>query len=521
MERLSNTIRTVQRSYMPATQRTPQTEQQNTRPNHLNYPSESYYTRSAPLSRLPENAEERWEASAPSRSPLSRANYNGQRTTPRSVSNYRSQQPQDDYYEEEEHSTVISADVQGDWDDDTADMRYGDWEDELDYTSASQYPERDDYAASASHPGSATHQSTPEISAAAQRLAQVHTRNEPHASREPYRTLLDKAYSADVREGREVYRRTTDTLRPAMQREARLPMPASSSPLTPTPPARSTQRHTQPLKPQYTRFVPSEMRKQREQLGTLPNTPRETNADYTITVNSAPPPPKPPVCAICHGAGYLRSDVAFGHPQFGKPVACKCKELERKRKRRQQLQELSNLGAFAAKRFDTFTPQAGLQEAQQRASEFAKDPRGWLLFIGPNGCGKTHLAAAIANSCLEAGAVVLFSTVPDLLDHLRAAFAPESTEVYDQLFARMREAEVLVLDDLGTQQSSPWANEKLFQLLNYRYNSGFPTVITANLKGFQATDERIRSRLGDTSLVITLNLDHARDYRPRNPRRDY
>ncbi|MBV9616277.1 MAG: ATP-binding protein, partial [Ktedonobacteraceae bacterium] len=117
-------------------------------------------------------------------------------------------------------------------------------------------------------------------------------------------------------------------------------------------------------------------------------------------------------------------------------------------------------------------------------------------------------------------AVVLFQVVPDLLDHLRAAFAPNATEVFDQLFSKMREAEVLILDDLGSQQSSPWANEKLFQLLNYRYNMGMPTVITANPKGLQGVDERIRSRLTDVSLVEQVNFDRARDYRPHHPRRD-
>ena len=145
--------------------------------------------------------------------------------------------------------------------------------------------------------------------------------------------------------------------------------------------------------------------------------------------------------------------------------------------------------------------------------KFAATPAGWFLLVGPNGCGKTHLAAAIANACLETGAVVLFTTVPDLLDHLRATFAPTSSEGYDQLFTVMRQAEMLVLDDLGMQQGSPWANEKLFQLLNYRYNSCFPTVITANLRGMRATDERLRSRLSDSSLVTALDLNQVCDYR--------
>ena len=160
-----------------------------------------------------------------------------------------------------------------------------------------------------------------------------------------------------------------------------------------------------------------------------------------------------------------------------------------------------------------------MQEAFHEAQRFAQNPNGWLVLIGPNGCGKTHLAAAIANQNLKDGAVVLFTVVPDLLGHLRATFAPTSTEAYDQRFAKMREAELLVLDDLGSHQSSPWANEKLFQLLNYRYNSGYPTVITANKQGLVGLDERILSRISDNALVTTVWLNGAIDFRPQNPRR--
>jgi DNA replication protein DnaC len=84
----------------------------------------------------------------------------------------------------------------------------------------------------------------------------------------------------------------------------------------------------------------------------------------------------------------------------------------------------------------------------------------------------------------------------------------------------MREAELLVLDDLGSEQNSSWASEKLFQLLNYRYNSRFPTVITTNNLRLQSVDERIRSRLMDKSLVTEVIMDKAHDYRPHNPRRE-
>jgi DNA replication protein DnaC len=84
----------------------------------------------------------------------------------------------------------------------------------------------------------------------------------------------------------------------------------------------------------------------------------------------------------------------------------------------------------------------------------------------------------------------------------------------------MREAELLVLDDLGAHQGSPWANEKLFQLLNYRYNSRYPTVITANKQGLATIDERILSRISDTGLVTSVALNGALDYRRHNPRRE-
>lgn len=231
------------------------------------------------------------------------------------------------------------------------------------------------------------------------------------------------------------------------------------------------------------------------------------------------------VCAKCKGAGYRRADVPFGHPNFGKPIACECKEAERKEKRRQQLVELSDLSAFHDKHFDNFNTRIpgihpSVIEAWKEAYHFAQNPKGWLVFIGTNGCGKTHLASAIANQSLNDGMMVLFSVVPELLDHLRSAFAPTATQVYDQLFSKMREAELLVLDDLGAHYSTPWATEKLYQLLNYRYSWSMPTVITTNNVGLQSIDIRLSSRMMDSSLVTVVNLEHAKDRRPYLPRRD-
>ena len=110
---------------------------------------------------------------------------------------------------------------------------------------------------------------------------------------------------------------------------------------------------------------------------------------------------------------------------------------------------------------------------------------------------------------------MLFAVVPDLLDHLRAAFAPTVEETFDEEFARMREVDVLILDDLGSEQSTGWATEKLFQLLNYRYNARLATVFTTNKINLEGIDPRLRSRLSDRRLVRTVNLVDAQDFRER------
>ena len=135
-------------------------------------------------------------------------------------------------------------------------------------------------------------------------------------------------------------------------------------------------------------------------------------------------------------------------------------------------------------RFPNYASQENesLQTAWESAHRFADSPEGWMLVLGESGCGKTHLAAAVANAVLRSGGDAFFAVVPDLLDHLRASFAPGRGDPgYDELFDDVRNAGLLVLDDLGPHTSSSWAVEKLFQIANYRASSRLPTIITAAL----------------------------------------
>jgi DNA replication protein DnaC len=220
-----------------------------------------------------------------------------------------------------------------------------------------------------------------------------------------------------------------------------------------------------------------------------------------------------PVCPHCQGAGYYKEAVPYGHPHFGVLFPCECKLAEKEQRRIKELEEISNLDQFRDKTFETFSPDIpGVRRAYLRALEYAKRPQGWLVLFGNYGAGKTHLAAAIANVALRRQTRVLFTIVPDLLDHLRSTFGPSSEVEYDDRFEMIREVPLLILDDLGTENTTPWAREKLFQIINYRYNDALPTVITSNRKP-EDIDPRIFSRMSDRALCEEHIMMDAGDYR--------
>ena len=409
---------------------------------------------------------------------------------------------------------VSQADVQAEWEDDAAVMRFGDWE--VDGDDRQHYPDYQDYQ---------NYPDYPDYSSASREMLPTQRRDreireiESQSRGVPYSPVTRnlQAMHTPVPPSRLPVSSTLPTLStPPMPAPPALPAPQ------PAPQEMRPHRHTQPLDPQTVVNMAREMpleRGRQPQPARIPDGQAQTTG---MAITSSTSTPARIVCPICKGAGFLRANVPVGDPNFGKPVACACKEAERREKRRQQLLELSDLSAFQHSSFSNFHCFPGIspsvKEAYKHARQFAQSPHGWLVLIGPNGCGKTHLAAAIANQILKEGAVVLFTVVPDLLAHLRSTFGNNATEAYDQRFAKMREAELLVLDDLGAHQSSPWASEKLFQLLNYRYNSSFPTVITANQHGLMGLDERIISRMSDTALVTRITMAGAIDYRPRNTR---
>jgi DNA replication protein DnaC len=231
-------------------------------------------------------------------------------------------------------------------------------------------------------------------------------------------------------------------------------------------------------------------------------------------------------CPICKGAGFVHPRLPSGKPDYSRVIPCRCTQKEREKELQSRLRKYSGLEARLLQdmTFDNFDWKQNKLSPEQRenlkyafdtALDFAKAPDSWLVFQGVNGCGKTHLAAAIANYRLKEAKPIKFVVVPDLLDHLRSTFNPESKVSYDQLFEEVKNAPLLILDDLGKQSTTPWAEEKLYQIINHRYNHQLPTVVTTNC----TTDELeppISSRFADAKISVLFHI-MAPGYGPNEP----
>jgi DNA replication protein DnaC len=148
-----------------------------------------------------------------------------------------------------------------------------------------------------------------------------------------------------------------------------------------------------------------------------------------------------------------------------------------------------------------------LENGYRTAMEFAESPEGWLLIFGPNGCGKTHLAAAIANRCRIRGERPVFFFVADLLDYLRHLMSDASGPGFLEGFNQLRNASLLILDDLGAQSDVAWVRDRLFQLINHRYNARLPTVFTVSEDSLvRVVEERVLARLNDPGVCTEVPI---------------
>ena len=236
-----------------------------------------------------------------------------------------------------------------------------------------------------------------------------------------------------------------------------------------------------------------------------------------------------PEC-VCDGkVGWVYCPVERQHELYGLAIPCACRRGALEIEASRRLYSLSGLDSplAEAQTFGSFDASLYGAKSSTVASlvswctGYARKPEGWVLLMGENGSGKTHLATAIAHEALKHLVAVYMNTMPDLLDVLRSGF--HDAVGFDRRLEMLKSVRLLIIDDLGAEHSTDWAREKLYQIVDYRYRQRLAMVVTSNLDVLkdERLDIRIRSRLGEGSASASgwtraFRLPSV-DVRPRLP----
>ena len=209
-------------------------------------------------------------------------------------------------------------------------------------------------------------------------------------------------------------------------------------------------------------------------------------------------------------------------------VPCTCVADAARRLRREEINAASPLGlcqfsTFDVTRYpDTMAPDFGvtvrtymtmlLDYSKNYAAKFGPKSKN-LLFMGSSGLGKTHLALAIADAVLENGHDVLYTSSAALAARLGREHFDYSSG--DEWLTACQEADLLILDDLGTEYITPLTISVLYELINTRMLTERPTIYTTNITDTSVLTarytEKVASRiLGGCKQFLFLGDDQRR-----------
>ena len=244
-----------------------------------------------------------------------------------------------------------------------------------------------------------------------------------------------------------------------------------------------------------------------------------------------------PGCSECGGIGFLIL-VESGRSR-ARPCACRAKVAVRPEPIAAFLEQARVPPRYRDCDFQNFDAcgtgtqavslEAAKSLARRYADEYPLDERGGLMFMGPPGAGKTHLAVAtLRQLAVEKGVESLFCDMQDLLRALRGSFDRASGTSEADLLKGVLATEVVVLDDLGGWRLSPWVEETLAHIVTTRYNARLATLVTTNYwddppgEGDTRLSDRIgprvRSRLHEMCHLVRME---ALDFRQTVHRADY
>ena len=196
------------------------------------------------------------------------------------------------------------------------------------------------------------------------------------------------------------------------------------------------------------------------------------------------------MCGKCHTKKQKKISFLGVERVVGCLCQCAAEEMEREREKHREEEELLHIRQMksAGLQDSTFFEYtfANCDETHSCAkyarryvghfAEFQKNGQG-LLFWGNVGTGKTFLAGCIANALMEKNIPVLMTSFPKLLNALGGLYSGEKNEYLKSL----NQYRLLIIDDLGVERDTPYVLETVYLVIDERYKSGKPFIITTNL----------------------------------------
>lgn len=229
------------------------------------------------------------------------------------------------------------------------------------------------------------------------------------------------------------------------------------------------------------------------------------------TDDGAPRPDEPRACPRCGHpveAFTLELPMGLGPRTFTGECPCERERRAIDARERAAAEHRARVRAFfrqsgigrrhEAASFENFaTSPATAAVAEVCRTFVAAFPQGGkgLTLSGPAGTGKTHLAVAVTRALIDRGVSAVIVNVPMLLLTFRGTFSGDRPERFEQMLDLLCRCEHLVLDDLGRERPTEWAQETLYLVVNARYQECLATSLTTNL-----SPAELRARLGEPIL---------------------
>jgi DNA replication protein DnaC len=204
---------------------------------------------------------------------------------------------------------------------------------------------------------------------------------------------------------------------------------------------------------------------------------------------------------LCDGSGFLFDEAA----RRARPCRCRPARIARKRARAlearipQRYREVS-FDREPLPSIERANPHL-VREVRRYAADVATqlDAGRGMWFTGDIGTGKTTVAMLISKAAMAADRTVAIYSLPRLLGRLRDTYSDDARYSLNDLIELLCAVDLLHVDDVGAEQSSPWVLEQLYSIVNTRYEDGRAVLVTTNLIT-RAGDDALREQIGDRTV---------------------